>query len=67
VARDVASPLLEKLGATGTWLPTVNLKPAPDGTFVATARPKLTTTYRLVADGVVGPALTITVPTEAAK
>jgi hypothetical protein len=30
-------------------------------------RPKLTATYRLVADGAVGPALTITVPVEAAK
>lgn len=67
VARDVAAPLLERLGVTGSWLPAVNLKPGIDGAFVATVRPKLTTTYRLVADGVVGPALTITVPTEAAK
>ncbi len=67
VARDVTMPLLEKLGATGVWLPSVNLKPGIDGTFVATVRPKLTTTYRLVADGVVGPALTITVPAEAPK
>ena len=67
MARDVTMPLLEKLGATGVWLPSVNLKPAIDGTFVATVRPKLTTTYRLVADGVVGPALAITVPAEAAK
>jgi stage II sporulation protein D len=67
VARDVEAPRLEKLDNKGTWLPAVNLKPAPDGTFVATARPKLTTTYRLVAEGVAGPALTITVPDEAAK
>jgi len=67
VARDVTVPLLEKFGARGTWLPSVNLKPRADGAFVATVRPKLTTTYRLVADGVVGPALTITVPAEAAK
>jgi len=67
VARDVTVPLLEKLGVLGTWLPAVNLKPGADGAFVATVRPKLTTTYRLVADGVVGPALTITVPVEAAK
>ncbi len=67
VARDVTAPLLEKLGAKGTWLPAVNLTQGLDGAFVATVRPKLTTTYRLVADGVVGPALTITVPIEAAK
>lgn len=67
VARDVTTPLLEKLGAQGAWLPAVMLKPRPDGTFLATVRPKLTTTYRLVAEDVVGPALTITVPTEATR
>lgn len=67
VARDVTLPVLEKLGADGAWLVSVNVKPGVDGAFAATVRPKLTTTYRLVADGVVGPALTITVPTEAAK
>ena len=61
IARDVRDPVLEKFGANGTWLTSVKLKPAPDGTFVATVRPKLTATYRLVADGVIGPALTITV------
>lgn len=65
VARDVGLPLLEKLGAKGTWLPSVKLKPKPDGSFTTTVRPKLTTTYRLVADGVVGPALTASVTTEA--
>lgn len=67
VARDVATPLLEKLGAEGSWLPAVKLRPRADGTFVATVRPKLTTTYRLSAEGAVGPALTVTVPAAAAK
>jgi len=67
VARDVATPVLEKLGSGGAWLPAVNLKPKTDSTFVATVRPKLTTTYRLVAEGVAGPALTVTVAAEAAK
>ncbi len=65
VARDVSAPVLEKLGVAGSWLPSVKLKPGADGTFVATVRPKLTTTYRLVADGVPGPALTVTVAAEA--
>jgi hypothetical protein len=65
VARDVATPVLEKLGGKGTWLRSAKLKPRPDGTFVATVRPKLTTTYRLAADGVTGPALTVTVLPEA--
>ncbi len=67
VARDVSAPLLQKLGARGTWLPTAKLKPKADGTFATTVRPTLTTTYRLVADGVVGPALTASVRAEAAK
>ncbi len=67
VARDVVAPMLQKLGARGTWLPTARLKPDADGTFATTVRPKLTTTYRLVADGVVGPALTASVSAEAAE
>lgn len=67
VARYVTTPVLEKLGEKGSWLPAVNLKPAQDGAFAATVRPKATATYRLVADGVVGPALAITVPVEAPK
>ena len=67
VARDVSAPILEKLGASGSWLPSVRIRPGPDGAFVATVRPKLTATYRLVADGVTGPALTVTVAAEAAQ
>ena len=66
VARDVSEPLLQKLSAKGTWLRSARLKPKPDGVFATTVRPRLTTTYRLVADGVVGPALTASVATEAA-
>ena len=67
LARDVEGPLLEKLGATGTWLPSVKVVPEEDGSFTATVRPKVTATYRLTADGQVGPALTITVTAGAAK
>ncbi len=63
LARDVESPLLEKLGASGAWLPSVKVAPKPDGSFAVTVRPTATATYRLTADGSqAGPALTITVP-----
>jgi SpoIID/LytB domain protein len=62
LARDVEAPLLEKLGATGTWLPSVKVTPDADGIFAVTVKPLATATYRLTADGQVGPALTISVP-----
>ena len=62
LARGVTTPLLEKLGTNGSWLPSVKVEPDPDGAFSVTVRPKTTSTYRLTADGQPGPALTITVP-----
>lgn len=62
LARDVESPLLEKLTATRGWLLSAKVAPAEDGSFAVTVRPKATATYRLTAEGQVGPALTITVP-----
>jgi stage II sporulation protein D len=62
LARDVRAPVLEKLGENGSWLPSVKLAPASDGTFSVTVRPKATATYRLTAEGQPGPALTISVP-----
>lgn len=67
LARDVQSPLLQKLAANGAWVPSVKVAPDGDGSFVVTVRPKITATYRLTADGQVGPALTITVPAGQAK
>ena len=61
LARDVDTPLLEKLGAKGTWLPSAKVVPGDDGSFAVTVRPKATATYRLTAEGQAGPALTITV------
>jgi stage II sporulation protein D len=66
LARDVDAPLLEKLGASGAWLPSVKVVPDVDGTFGVTVRPKATATYRLTAEGQAGPALTITVDPSAA-
>jgi len=67
LARDVQAPLLQKLAANGAWVPSVRVAPDDDGSFVVTVRPKATATYRLTADGQVGPALTITVPAGPAK
>ena len=67
LARDVQAPLLQKLAANGTWVPSVKVAPDDDGSFAVTVRPKATATYRLTADGQAGPALTITVPTGPAK
>ena len=66
LARDVEAPLLEKLGATGMWLPSVKIVPEEDGSFGVTVRPKVTATYRLTAEGQIGPALTVTVAPGAA-
>ena len=62
LARDVEAPVLEKLTTAGAWAPSVKVAPEEDGSFAVTVRPKATATYRLTADGQVGPALTITVP-----
>ena len=67
LARDVKAPLLQKLAANGTWVPSIKVAPDGDGSFAVTVRPKFTATYRLTADGQVGPALTITVPAGPAK
>jgi len=61
IARDVEGAVLEKLGADGTWVRAARLRPAPDGTFTVTLRPKQTSTFRLSAAGLPGPALTLTV------
>ena len=62
LARDVESPLLEKLTGAGAWVPSVKVAPREDGSFAVTVRPRSTATYRLTAEGQVGPALTVTVP-----
>lgn len=61
IARDVDDAVLEKLGANGTWVRSARLAPAVDGVFAVTLRPKRTSTYRLSAAGLPGPALTLTV------
>lgn len=62
VARDVRDTLLERLDPVGTWVPVLRrLRIASDGSFAAVVRLTATTTYRLSASGLPGPALTIPV------
>ena len=61
IARDVEGVALEKLAADGTWARAARVVPAADGTFQVTVRPKETSTFRLSAAGLSGPALTLTV------
>jgi len=62
VARDARQALLERQVADGTWKPVVRrLQVTGAGTFAAVVHPTETTTYRLSASGLPGPALTIPV------
>lgn len=62
IARDVAGAVLQKLDQNGAWATAARLLPGADGSFSVTLRPRRTATYRLAAEGVAGPALTLTVP-----
>lgn len=62
VARDIQGAVLEQRDPLGAWVPALRrLRVASDGTFAAVVRPLGTTTYRLSAVGLPGPALTIPV------
>ena len=61
VARQVDRATLERRTPDGTWVTAKRLSPAADGTFAVRLRPSGTTVYRLSADGVAGPPLTVRV------
>jgi hypothetical protein len=61
VARDVAEPVLERRLPSGGWKRATRVKPRPDGTFAVPLRPSATTTFRLAAEGVPGPSVTVRV------
>lgn len=61
VVRDLTDVVLEQQGPSGTWTAVKRLAPAADGTFVVRLRPVGTTVYRLSADGLGGPPLTVRV------
>jgi stage II sporulation protein D len=60
-ARDVQRARLEKLAPGGAWVRGPKLALATDGTFTVTLRPTATLRVRLVADGLVGTPVTVTV------
>ena len=59
LARDVQGVVLERRGAGGAWAKVRQLAPADDGTFAVSLRLDTTTVFRLTADGLSGPALTV--------
>ncbi len=61
VARNVDDAMLERRTPAGTWVTVKRLAPSTDGIFAVKLRPTGTTVYRLSADGLVGPRLTVRV------
>ena len=61
VARDLSDVVLEQRGPSGSWVAVRRVAPAADGTFAVRLRPSGTTVYRLSADGLGSPPLTVRV------
>ena len=61
VAREVESATIERRTPGGAWITAKRVSPAADGTFAVTLRLSGTTVYRLSADGLAGPPLTVRV------
>ncbi len=61
VAAGVTEPALEARPAGGVWQTVAHIRRAADGTFSAVVRPRDTTVYRLVGNGVIGPRLAVDV------
>jgi len=61
VARGLSGVVLEQRAPSGAWVTVRRLAPAADGTFAVKLRPTGTTAYRLSADGLESPPLTVRV------
>jgi stage II sporulation protein D len=61
VARQVTGVVLEQRSAAGAWVTVKRLAPSADGSFAVKLRPTATTVYRLSADGLGSPPLTVRV------
>jgi SpoIID/LytB domain protein len=61
VARQVEGATIERRTPGGAWVTAKRLSPAADGTFAVKLRASGTTVYRLSADGLAGPPLTVRV------
>jgi stage II sporulation protein D len=61
LARDIPGVVLEQRGASGSWVTVKRLAPTSNGTFAVKLRLAGTAVYRLAADGLGGPPLTVRV------
>jgi stage II sporulation protein D len=61
VARDVSGVVLERRTGTGAWAQVARVAPTADGTFALRVRIAATTSYRLSANGLAGPTVTVRV------
>ncbi len=61
LARDVADVVLERRTGAGAWAQVARVAPTADGTFALRVRVAATTSYRLSAEGLAGPAVTVRV------
>ena len=59
LARDVAGVVLQRKSQAGDWVEVARIAPTADGTFALRVRAATTTSYRLSADGVAGPPITV--------
>jgi stage II sporulation protein D len=61
VVRQLTGVVLEQRNPSGAWVPVKRLVLSPDGSFAVKLRPATTTVYRLSADGLGSPPLTVRV------
>jgi len=61
LAREVSDVVLERRTGPGAWAQVARVAPTADGTFALRVRIAATTSYRLSAGGVAGPAVTVRV------
>jgi stage II sporulation protein D len=59
LARDVTDAVLERRTEAGDWVQVARVAPTSDGTFALRVRVAATTSFRLSAGGVAGPALVV--------
>jgi hypothetical protein len=61
VVRQLTGVVLEQRVSGGAWVPVKRLAPSADGSFAVKLRPAATSVYRLSADGLGSPPLTVRV------
>jgi hypothetical protein len=61
VVRQLTGVVLEQRTGAGAWITVKRLAPSADGSFAVKLRPATTSVYRLSADGLGSPPLTVRV------